>query len=122
MLQDPGTFSRHGILALIRICWQHTRRGGSPPSRLRAHRCRWPRSATLTTGITIQRTLHGLTAVPCWTRGPLPTGGACPSSSEARPVEQGGFIGRSFGRDCSEHHHRGRCHALNRLIRTRSGS
>jgi N-methylhydantoinase B len=24
MLQDPGTFSRQGFLALIRICWQHT--------------------------------------------------------------------------------------------------
>ena len=26
MLQDPGTFSRQGFLALIRICWQHTPR------------------------------------------------------------------------------------------------
>jgi len=26
MLQDPGTFSRQGFLALIRICWQHTLR------------------------------------------------------------------------------------------------
>jgi len=24
MLQDPGTFSRQGFLALIRICWQHS--------------------------------------------------------------------------------------------------
>ena len=23
MLRDPGTFSRQGFLALIRICWQH---------------------------------------------------------------------------------------------------